>query len=105
MSEIIVASSANYEEVTGSGVAVVDFYADWCGPCKMMAPIFDEAKDVYDGKVTFAKINVDENKDIAVSNDVMGIPTFLFYKDGQLVERITGMTDKDAFYTKLDALV
>ena len=105
MSDIIVASTENYDEVTSTGVAVVDFYADWCGPCKMMAPIFDEAKDAYDGKATFAKLNVDENKEIAISNKVMGIPTLLFFKDGQLVDRITGVIEKDALYAKLDALV
>lgn len=105
MSDIIVASSANYDEVTASGVAIVDFYADWCGPCKMMAPILDEAKDAYDGKVTFAKLNVDDNKEIAMNNKVVGIPTLLFFKDGQLVDRITGVIDKEALYAKLDALV
>jgi thioredoxin 1 len=105
MSEIIVLSSANYDEVTGSGVVAVDFYADWCGPCKMMAPIFDEAKDAYDGKATFAKINVDDNKEIAMTNKVMGIPTLLFFKDGQQVDRVTGVIDKGALYAKLDALV
>ena len=105
MSDIIVASSENYDEVTSTGVAVVDFYADWCGPCKMMAPIFDEAKDAYDGKATFAKLNVDDNKEIAINNKVMGIPTLLFFKDGQLVDRITGVIEKDALYAKLDALV
>ena len=105
MSEVIVLSSENYDEVTGSGIAIVDFYADWCGPCKMMAPVFDEARDAYEGKVTFAKINVDDNKEIALNNQVMGIPTFLLYKNGQLVDRITGVIDKDALYAKLDALV
>jgi thioredoxin 1 len=100
-----VLSSANYDEVTGSGVVAVDFYADWCGPCKMMAPIFDEAKDAYAGKATFAKINVDDNKEIAVANKVMGIPTLLFFKDGQQVDRVTGVIDKGALYAKLDALV
>ena len=105
MSEVIVLSSENYDEVTGSGIAIVDFYADWCGPCKMMAPIFDEAKDAYDGKATFAKINVDDNKEIAMNNKVMGIPTLLFFKEGQLIDRITGVIDKDALYAKIDALV
>ncbi|GHU64017.1 thioredoxin [Clostridia bacterium] len=105
MSEITVLSSANYDEVTGSGVVAVDFYADWCGPCKMIAPIFDEAKDAYDGKAIFAKINVDDNKEIAMANKVMGIPTLLFFKDGQLMDRVTGVIDKAALYAKLDALV
>jgi thioredoxin 1 len=100
----MILNQENYETATGSGTVAVDFYADWCGPCKMMAPIFDEAKDAYDGKVRFAKINVDDNKEIAAANKVMGIPTLLFFKDGQLVERVTGVIDKTTLYAKLDAL-
>jgi len=105
MSEITVLNDGNYNEVTGSGVVVVDFYADWCGPCKMMAPIFDEAKDVYEGKAVFAKINVDDNRSIALDNKVMGIPTLIFFKDGKIADRVTGVIDKSALYSKVDSLL
>ncbi|MDR1797195.1 MAG: thioredoxin [Clostridiales Family XIII bacterium] len=105
MSDILILNESNYAQVTGAGTVAVDFYADWCGPCKMMAPIFDEAKDAYDGKVTFCKLNVDEAKSIAMENKVLGIPTLLFFKDGQIVDRVTGVIDKPTLYAKLDAIV
>jgi thioredoxin 1 len=105
LSEILVLNEDNYAEATASGTVAVDFYADWCGPCKMMAPVFDAAKDDYDGKVRFAKINVDENEAIRAANNILGIPTLLFFKDGGVVDRVTGMIDKNALYAKLDALL
>ena len=105
MSDITVLNDSNYNEVTGSGVVVVDFYADWCGPCKMMAPIFEEAKEAYAGRAVFAKINVDENKAIAMDNKIMSIPTLFFFKDGQIAGRVSGVLDKATLYGKIDALL
>ncbi|MDR3364781.1 MAG: thioredoxin [Clostridiales Family XIII bacterium] len=105
MSDVIVLNENNYTEITSSGVVVVDFYADWCGPCKMMAPIIDEAKETYEGKAVFAKIDVDESKSIALQNKVMSIPTLFFFKDGVVADRVSGVIDKGTLYAKLDALV
>ena len=105
MNDILVLNESNYDEVTASGVVVVDFYADWCGPCKMMAPNFAEAKAEYEGRATFAKINVDESKSIAIKHNIMSIPTLLFFKDGQVVERLSGLTEKSALCEKVDALL
>jgi len=105
MSDIAMINSDNFEEVTSSGVVIIDFYADWCGPCKMMAPIFAEAKDAYEGKADLYKINVDENKEISIKHKIMSIPTLLFFKDGQIVDRISGLLDKTALYSKIDALL
>ena len=105
MSDITILNDSNYKEVTGSGVVIVDFYADWCGPCKMMAPIFEEAKEAYAGRAVFAKINVDENKGIAMDNRIMSIPTLLFFKDGQIADRVSGVLDKGTLYGKVDALL
>ncbi len=105
MSEIMMLSDDNFTEKTADGVVVVDFYADWCGPCKMMAPVFAEASEAYNGKAMLAKINVDENRNIAMSNKIMSIPTMLFYKDGQVVDRISGVIDKGTLYSKIDALL
>ncbi|MCL1895189.1 MAG: thioredoxin [Clostridiales bacterium] len=105
MGEIQVLNDNNYNDVTGSGVVVVDFYADWCGPCKMMAPIFEEAKEAYAGRAVFAKINVDENKGIAIDNKIMSIPTLLFFKDGQIADRVSGVLDKATLYGKIDSLL
>jgi len=105
VSEILILNEENYAQSTAAGTVLVDFYADWCGPCKMMAPTFEQAKDDYAGRVTFAKLNVDEAKAIAVQNKVMGIPTLLFLKDGQVVDRVTGVVDKGTLYAKIDAML
>ena len=105
MSNIKVLDSGNYSDTIASGVVVVDFYADWCGPCKMMAPVFEEAQAEYEGRVVFTKVNVDENKEIAVENKIMGIPTLIFFKDGNIADRVTGVIDKGALYGKIDSLL
>ena len=101
----MILDDSNYSEVTANGVVIVDFYADWCGPCHMMAPIFEEAQKDYEGKATFAKVNVDESKGIAMSHSIMGIPTLLFFKDGKIADRVTGVIDKRTLYSKIDLLV
>ena len=102
MSEIKVLTTETYAEEIANGVVVVDFYADWCGPCKMMAPVFEETALEYSGKVTFAKLNIDENRQIALANKVMSIPTLLFFKDGEQVDRVVGMIDKPTLVQKLE---
>jgi len=105
MSDVKYLDSSNYEEFTASGAVVVDFYADWCGPCKMMAPVFEQAAADYDGRAVFAKINVDENRELAVKNKIMGVPTLIFFKDGQIIDRVSGVLDKGALYSKIDSLL
>jgi thioredoxin 1 len=105
MSEIKILTSDTYADTIASGAVVVDFYADWCGPCKMMAPTFAETADEYEGKVTFAKLNIDDNRDVAMSNQVMSIPTMIFFKDGEINDRVTGVIDKDALKSHVDALL
>ena len=105
MSGILIITDDNFDDITSKDVVIVDFYADWCGPCKMMAPIFEEAQSEYQDKVKFAKINVDENKNTAMKHKIMSIPTLLFFKDGQIADRISGVLDKGALYRKIDALL
>ncbi len=90
-------SSENFkEEVLNSEKPVlVDFYADWCGPCKMMAPIVEELSTELDGKAKVGKINVDENSDIAVEYNVMSIPTLILFKNGKEEKRLVGLRDKE----------
>lgn len=89
----------------GASAAVVDFYADWCGPCKAMLPIFDKLAESYDDKIVFCKVNIDEQKRLAIKNKVMSIPCFMFYKDGKMTERHDGMMQEGDFVKKLDALL
>ena len=73
---------------------VVDFWAEWCGPCKMIAPILDEISTTYDGKLKVAKMNVDENRDIPAKFGIRGIPTLMLFKDGQLAATKVGAMSK-----------
>jgi thioredoxin 1 len=74
---------------------VVDCWAEWCGPCRMMGPVIDKMAKEYAGKVVFAKINVDENQKIAQTYKIMAIPTLLFVKDGKVVDQIVGLVPKE----------
>ena len=84
---------------------LVDFYADWCGPCRMMLPIVEEMAKEYDGKIKVGKVNVDEQQDLAAQFGIMSIPSFLFVKDGKVVESSVGGMSKDQMRAKLDALI
>lgn len=101
--EILKVSSAEFKkEVLESEIPVlVDFYADWCGPCKMMSPIIEEIAENLNGKVKIAKINVDEEADLAIEYEVSSIPTFLLIKNGQVVTNIIGMRDKKDLEEKI----
>lgn len=93
----------NFEtEVKKSNIPVlVDFYADWCGPCKMMAPLVAQLAEAYDGKCKIGKCNVDENQELAREFRVMSIPTFIFFKDGKAVETLIGAVSKNELEAKI----
>jgi len=84
-----------------SGVTLVDFWAPWCGPCKMQLPIVEELSGELEGSATIAKINVDEEPEIASQFGVMSIPTLILFKDGQPVDKMVGLQSKDALKTKI----
>lgn len=99
-----VGSSDFDSKVLGAkGVSVVDLYADWCGPCKMMAPVIDGLSNQHED-VSFFRLNVDESGDIAQRYGVMSIPTFLFVKDGQVVKSLVGARGPEAFEEEIGAL-
>lgn len=84
---------------------VVDFWAPWCGPCKMIAPVLEKLAAEYDGKVTIAKVNTDENPEWAKKYGVQGIPTLLFINQGQIKDRIVGVVPAPTIQAKMDGLL
>lgn len=100
-------TSANFEsEVLKSDIPVfVDFYADWCGPCKMMSPVVDKLAAEYDGRIKVGKLNVDDNPDIAERYSVMSIPNMIFIKNGELVDRQIGSVAPPVLKKKFDAVI
>jgi thioredoxin len=105
-SAAVTIDEANFDnEVTRSTQPVlVDFWAEWCGPCKMIAPILDEIAKEKAGSVKVAKVNVDNNQSLSARYNVRAIPTLLFFKDGQLRDQVTGMTSKKDLLSRIDAL-
>jgi thioredoxin 1 len=98
-------NDSNFDSaVTSSAALLVDFWAPWCGPCRMIAPVIEELGKELAGKVTVAKVNVDEAPGIAAAHNVTSIPTLIIFKNGQLVDRSTGLASKAALLAKLQAL-
>ncbi|MFN4245566.1 MAG: thioredoxin [Brevinematia bacterium] len=91
------------ETVKSSKVCLVDFWADWCVPCKRVAPILEELSKEYEGKVEFFKVNVDENPEIASKYRISSIPTMIIFKNGEPVDKITGALPKQTIKQTLDA--
>ncbi|HOK36445.1 MAG TPA: thioredoxin [Paludibacteraceae bacterium] len=96
----------NIKEIINNGKPVViDFWAEWCGPCRMMSPIIEELAHEYEGKVEIGKLNVDENSETTEEYGIMNIPTLLFFKNGQIVDKQVGATQKSVLVKKIEALL
>lgn len=103
----MVFTTQNFEsEVLKSDKPVlVDFYADWCGPCKMMAPVVEELAELYDGKAKVGKLNVDNNEEVAMKYGVMSIPTILVIKNGQIEAKMVGVQKREVLMDALDKVL
>src|ERR1035437_9195865 len=100
-------TDANFEEIVikSTKPVLVDFWAEWCGPCRMVGPVVEELAKEYDGKVIIGKMDVDNNVDTPNEYGIRNIPTILFFKDGQLVDKQIGATQKAALVAKVEALL
>jgi thioredoxin 1 len=98
-------TDTNFNEaaIEKGGVAVVDFWAEWCGPCRMIAPIIEELSKEYEGKVVIGKVNVDDNPEVSMKYGIRSIPTVLILKDGQVVDKQVGVTSKQVLTNKIEA--
>ncbi len=100
-------NDSNFEEVVlkSDKLVIIDFWAEWCGPCRMVAPIIEEISEEYDGKVLVAKVDVDSNPGISSKLGIRNIPTVMFFKDGEMVDKQVGAVPKSNFVSKLESLL
>ncbi len=105
MSNAKAVNEQSFTQETASGVALVDFWAEWCGPCRMMGPAIDQVAAEYEGKALVAKVDVDECQNLAVKLGVNSIPTLIVFKDGAEVKRFIGVTSKGDLAKALDAAI
>lgn len=105
MGKYIELTPANFEEVTKEGVSMVDFWAPWCGPCRMIAPVIEELATDFEGKANICKVNTDEEQDLAVKYGIRSIPTIIFMKNGEVVDQLIGATSKQALTDKINSLL
>lgn len=104
---IVTLTDANFSEqvLKSATPVVVDFWAEWCGPCKMLAPVLDELAGEYDGKVKIGKVNIDEFQQLAINYGINSIPTLLFFKNGQVADQVIGMRSKRDLKASFDRVL
>ena len=102
---VIHLTSDTFNDTISKDVVLVDFFADWCGPCKMLAPFIEQLANQYDGKAKIAKLNVDECQDIAMQFGVMSIPTVIIFKNGEQVEQFVGVQDAGVYEDALNKAI
>ena len=99
-------TDANFEELVNSGKPMVlDFWAEWCGPCRMVGPVVEELAHEYEGKVVVGKVDVDNNDEITSKFGIRNIPTILFFKNGEVVDKQVGATQKSVLAEKIEKLL
>jgi len=101
-----VITNNNFKEVIADSKPVlVDFWATWCGPCRMLSPVIDEIASEYEGKAVIAKCNVDDAEDVATEMGIRNIPTLIFFKGGEMVNRMVGLQSKENITSVIDSLL
>jgi len=105
MGKYIELTNENFEATVNKGVSLVDFWAPWCGPCRMIAPVIEELAADFDGKANICKVNTDEQQDLSVKFGVRSIPTILIMKDGEVIDTMVGAASKEAFAEKINGLL
>lgn len=99
-------TNENYETLkNGNEPLVIDFWATWCGPCRMIAPIISQLAEEYDGRITVGKCDVEECEDIAVDLNIRNVPTIVFFKGGEIVDKVVGAVNKAKIQEKFEALL
>lgn len=104
MSNALSLTAAAFSEKieNGNGVALIDFWAAWCGPCRMLAPVIDEVAADFEGRAEIYKVNVDEEGELAAKFGIMSIPTLIIFKNGEVFDKIVGVVPKDAIAEKIE---
>lgn len=105
MGNYIELNSSNFEETIKEGVTLVDFWAPWCGPCRMIAPVIEELASDFEGKAKIGKVNTDDEQDLAIKFGIRSIPTLLIFKNGEVVEQMVGASSKQAYTDKLNSFL
>jgi thioredoxin 1 len=95
-------TDGNFDDATRKGVVLVDFWAEWCGPCRRLAPTVDQLASDFDGRATVGKLDVDANPNVAARFQIRGIPTLMIFKDGQLADTVVGLASKEDLAGRLE---
>ncbi len=102
MAKYLELDQSNIEDTVKEGVSLVDFWAPWCGPCRMIAPVIEQLAEEFEGKAKICKVNTEVEQDLTVKYEIRSIPTILFFKDGEIVDQIIGTTTKGALEEKIN---
>jgi len=105
MGKYVELTDDTFDATVAEGVTLVDFWAPWCGPCRMIAPIIEELAEDFDGKAKICKANTDEEQNVAVKYGIRSIPTLLIFKDGEMVDQMVGAASKQAYSDKINSFL